>query len=336
LNFKPKSCCICGEPLLTPHAIGGVCEEPGCDAVFCRYHWVNSNRRCREHGYTRVQRVEGRGQGEGRGERVEGRGQEEDRGERGGARSERGEDAENGDEGQAGLDSFSEKGQNNRKERNLKRWWHMKKSMKASMDVLKGLGAGGKALLAKLSGVKDPVEMHRNIQASLVEVTQRREDVATRLDAAHNDIVRKKKLRDTAVGARRQTLDAELKTLLSNYQALQRRMTGLLETERIMNLAILRLEEDQDNRIPGITENTLDDITDFIEESSDTIEDLRDAANDLEKAGARSPVRDGIDLDDALAGFDEEIPVMDELDDIPVVDEPVPETPRKEGAAEEV
>lgn len=287
--------------------------------MFCRYHWEKSNHRCREHGYERDERSGGRGQGGGgRDEREELRGSEE----------------ENRQEEKAGLDSGERKGQGVVHKLNPIRWWNMKKSMNASLNLLKKIGPGYQTLLAKLRNEKDPVAMHTEISASLADVVTRREDVATRLDAAHNEIVRKKKLRDSAVGARRQTLEAELKTLLSNYQALQRRMTGLLETERVMNLAILRLEEDQDNRIPGISEDTLDDITDSIEESSGSLEDLHDAATDLEKAGVRSPMRDSFDLDDALAGFDEEIPAEAEFEGFQ--EEELPEEdPKKEKTAEE-
>lgn len=45
-----KQCCICGKELPNRYAIGGACEHPNCNDLFCRYHWDKGHRKCLAHG----------------------------------------------------------------------------------------------------------------------------------------------------------------------------------------------------------------------------------------------------------------------------------------------
>lgn len=256
----------------------------------CRYHWEMGNRRCLAHGYEKMS---------GREPRVA---------------EFTIRNADNMDHGsrQVGVGVFVEDHSGFWMRMNLFRWWKMKHAMKASMDALKKMGPAAKGLLNRLNGVKDPAAMHGLISSSLDEVIARRKEVGARLDETHNTVVHRKALFLRAVGAGKQILEMELRTLLNNYQTLQRRLAGLLESERILNLAMMRLEEDHDNRMTGLDESLLDDITDRIAESAGARLEIRDAAEALEQAGEIIIPTDQPNIDDLLAGFVEEIPIAND------------------------
>ncbi|MBP5543600.1 MAG: hypothetical protein ILM98_05965 [Kiritimatiellae bacterium] len=178
-----------------------------------------------------------------------------------------------------------------------------KSAARAALDAIAKLGAGVASLVKKLSSVQDPQEMIDSFGAALEANRQRREPLQTRYEALFAEIAAKKKLWVAAPPARKKILELELRSLLSEYQGLERQLTAYFENERTLVTVRTRVEEIVALEMRKVSENQIDRLTDKLDDAVDDAEDVNGALSDLEKAGARRE-GDSASLEEALSGFD--------------------------------
>jgi hypothetical protein len=182
-----------------------------------------------------------------------------------------------------------------------------KAAMKDVIGRVQRMGAGAMDLLKRLRKDKSPEEMLKTLEASLDANRARREETAKRVEQLHAEIARKKAEFAKASPARKRVLEAELKSMLTDYKTTERQMTILLENERNLAQVKGRLNEVSAYGMAGVTEDAIDDLIDEVDESVSEAEARVDAARDLEKAGKRREREgDSENLWDELAAFDEE------------------------------
>ncbi len=327
-----QMCCICGKELPNRWAVAGRCKVKGCDMPFCKLHWRNGNKLCREHGWREPQNKEFRigndegGGGEERGTR------HEELGTRGGdlqstknqAPSTRNyfiegkERAMNEEyDEQMDLSQVSEK--------------QGKKAMAEALKMAKAAGAGVAGLVAKIQYARSPQAMQDTLNENLEKNTARREEVSQRLEAVHNRIVALKKQYEAAPPARKRTLQMELKALMGEYKNLEREFKILLENETVLGKVRGRFMETLAYDLRGIKEKQIDKVTDGIEDRVDDAEGVLDAVADLESAGRRKDrEEDGFDFDAELAAFGDEEISMEAGEHVPEVGSPEEEEKRRD------
>ena len=295
-------CAVCGCTLPNRYAIAGHCGSPGCEAVFCALHWHTGNGLCPEHGWKENPPVS----------------QERD-----GEVSEKKEQEEKMAEEQQQVSPTAETELRTRAERELSSE-SRKKITKSLLDFTVSLGKSAGALFDRLRGVRDPEAALVSLDAQLSATRSRREPMSARFEELYNQIAAKKKVWQSAPSARKKILEMELKALLAEYQSLERQLTILFENERIISTVRGRTLELIARGLERPRVEDVDRLTDDVENAATETDDLVDAVADLEKAGQRRTRQtDSVDLESALAGFDEMPPQT-------VEGEPVTEPPLSE------
>ena len=255
---QKDQCCICGRMLPNRWAVAGRCKASGCDMPFCRLHWHAGNKRCREHGWRRV---------DGAGLHASGDPQMEISNFEHNAREiDMNEEREDMD-----LSEVSEK--------------QGKRAMDAALKGMKAAGVGMAGLVAKIQYARSPQAMKDALDENLKKNGLRREEVSEKLEAVHNRIVILKKQYATAPPARKRTLQMELKVLMGEYKNLESEFKILLENETVLGKVRGRFMETLAYDLRGIKEKQIDKITDRIEDRVDDAEGVMDAVADLEGAG---------------------------------------------------
>jgi hypothetical protein len=322
-----EMCCICGKELPNRWAVAGRCKDKGCDVPFCKLHWRNGNKLCREHGWREPQNLEqGMSNNEGRG---------------GGAQALR-----PGDEAIAPpinkqpslINHFTKaKGQNMSEENNDNMDLSTvpekqgKKAMEEAIKVAKAAGAGVAGLVAKIQYARSPQAMQDTLNDNLEKNTARREVVSAKLESVHNRIVTLKQQYEAAPPARKRTLQMELKTLMGEYKNLENEFKILLENETVLGKVRGRFMETLAYDLRGIKEKHIDKITDRIEDKADEADDIQDAMADLDRAGKRrDQEEDGIDFDAELAAFGDEEISMETGEELPASAESADEEKKKD------
>lgn len=112
-------------------------------------------------------------------------------------------------------------------------------------------------------------------------------ELSARLESLYNQLIEKKKAWETAPPARRQVLEAELKTLLAMHQAAVREHGIVLENQRVLAQVRGRILEAEAYGMAGVTEAEIDEWADVIEAKAGDAENRLDALRDLEQAGRR-------------------------------------------------
>lgn len=280
-------CTVCGCILPNRYAIAGHCSAPECEAVFCALHWHTGNGLCPAHGWK-----ENSAPTEERNEEVsEKKGQEESMAEE-----------------QPQVSSTEEAELRSRAERELSSE-SRKKITKSLLDFTVSLGKSAGALFDRLRGIRDPEAALVSLDAQLSSTRARREPMSARFEELYNQIAAKKKIWQSAPPARKKILEMELKALLAEYQSLERQLTILFENERIIATVRGRTLELIARGLERPRVEDVDRLTDDIENAATETDDLADAVADLERAGQRRErATDSVDLESALAGFDETPP----------------------------
>ena len=278
-GLSPETCCVCGRVLPNRYAVAGRCTAEGCGAAFCTLHWHNGNRRCPDHGWN------GGGQP---------------------SPDEREKDETGKDSTEMTPNETDGKAMCEQADKVLpaeKKASILKKIGEFAMN----LGTGTGALVKKLAGIKSTDEAMREIDAQVEDVRARREPVAKRYEELYGQIVAKKRVYASAPPARKKILEMELKSLLAEYQSLERQMAAYLKNETILTKVKGRMCELVAMNLKTVSEAQIDKLTDRIEDAADASEDLDGAIGDLDKAGVRREREDG-SFEDALAAFGDELP----------------------------
>ncbi len=183
-----------------------------------------------------------------------------------------------------------------------------KSVMKDVLGRVQRMGAGAAELFKKLKKDKSPEAMMKTLEGSLEANRTRRDETARRVEQVHDQISRKKAEHAKASPARKRVLEAELKSLLTEYKTTERQLNILLENERNLSQVKGRLNEVTAYGMAGVSEDAIEELIDDIEDHVSEAEARADAARDLEKAGRRREREgDSENLWDELAAFDEAI-----------------------------
>ncbi len=181
-----------------------------------------------------------------------------------------------------------------------------KKAMSATLQIVRKLGTGAGDLWKRLRKSKTPQEMLDELGTGLDANRARRESVSARVEELHGKIAAKKKEHAAAGKARQRILEAELRSMLTEYKAAERELNVLLENERVLSQVRGRMNEMLAYDMAGIGEDFIDDVAVDIEDRVADAEGRMDASRDLEKAGRRREREsDREDLWDALGEFDD-------------------------------
>ncbi len=180
-----------------------------------------------------------------------------------------------------------------------------KKAMAETVALAGKIGAGAKALWAKIHVDRSPEAMLGSLHASLDENGARREKVTGEMEALHAQIASKKKAYESASPVRQRMLKTELQTLMAHYKSLEREFLLLSENEQTILTVKGRFMELIAHGLRGkVSEDLIDRLADDIEDKAGDAESVQDAMGDLDKAGRRRD-RDAGDFDAELAGFGE-------------------------------
>ncbi|MBA4386640.1 MAG: hypothetical protein C0404_01595 [Verrucomicrobia bacterium] len=258
-----NQCCICSKDLPNKYAVAGRCRKTGCDNAFCSLHWNRSNRQCREHGYEETRQEDRPAL---------------DKGLPGGAADTPGAGGDNSKENKMPDDNTPQKQADPAKAR---------KVMNDALVLVKKLGLGALDLLKKLKKDKSPQAMMATVDTSLAANKTRRESIEDRVEKLYGEICAKKAAYQKAAPARRSILEADLKSKLAEYKAVERELKVLFENERILSQVKGRIYEMQAYDMAGVSENLIDDVAMDIESKVDEAEGRVDASRDLERAGKR-------------------------------------------------
>jgi len=184
-----------------------------------------------------------------------------------------------------------------------------------ALGALRKLGTGTAALIGKMKKDRSPAAMIAAIDEKLSQNAGRKDEASKAIERLHADILAKKKAYASASKARREILEAELKSLLTAYNAAKRSYKILLENERNMALVKGRLGEVDAYAATPVTEAVVDEAIDSLEDAAEKAEAVADAARDLDKAGKRREREDDAEsLWDALGEFDDEPEAGSETD----------------------
>lgn len=314
---KRRVCAICGRVLPTKYAVAGSCIADGCDRDFCSLHWHNGNRRCPEHGW------------EPCGVLVH-----EDRPiakatifspEAGVAQTELAST-----ESKESFNSEEEKMENDNGkdlcERAAKELQPEKKAsiIKSISEFAVKLGQGAGQLAKKISGYKSPEEAMNEIDSQIETNRARREPAVKRYEELYGQIVQKKKAYQVAPAARKRILELELKSMIAEYQSLERQVAAYLNNEMILTKVKGRMCELVAMSLKTVKEDDIDKLIDKVDDAVASDEDIDGAMADLDKAGSRREHDDAGAFEEALAGFGDELPETPGFD-VSEPGSPVPE-----------
>lgn len=178
--------------------------------------------------------------------------------------------------------------------------------LKSVADFAVSLGKTAGTLVDRIRGVRDPEAAIVAFDAQLAANRERREPLSARYEKLYAEIAAKKKVWQSAPPARKKILELELKTLLSEYQGIERQLAIYFENERMLNTVRGRTLELVANGLRKLSEKDVDKLTDQIEDAAADAEDISGAMKDLENAGRRRESEsDQASFEDALAGFDD-------------------------------
>ena len=177
------------------------------------------------------------------------------------------------------------------------------KGLKGIVDRVPVVAGALGQLLRKLRDQTTPEDRLGTLEKELKEVSQRKEALVSEEEEFYGKILAKKKALESSPKARRQTLEMELKNLLTRYRSTQRELAIHLERENALYLVKSRIMEVSRASKEALSADFIDDLIEEVEAQSLDQEDLAAAAKDLEKAGPRTPLRQD-DLYEALAEFD--------------------------------
>ena len=268
----PQRCCVCGRTLPNKYAVAGVCEADGCGSAFCTLHWHTGNRRCPAHGWE------------------------------GAAPSPKPSPTPAEEPPMAPVPPDPSQPAAAPVSVNLT-IEQKRTAARAALDAIAKLGTGVAGLVKKLAGVQDPQEMIDSFTAALDANRARREPLRARYDTLYREIAAKKRDWQSAPPARKRILDLELRTLLSEYQGIERQLTAYFQNERTLVAVRTRVEEIVAIEMRKVSEKDIDRLTDKLDDAVADAEDVAGAVRDLEGAGKRREDAGG-SLEDALAGFD--------------------------------
>ena len=266
-----EQCCICGRELPNRWAVAGRCEADGCGAAFCAFHWHNGNRLCKTHGWktTETKKTETRKMDEGK-------------------------------------DTVAQPEAEIRERSKTEMTPQAKESVVRKVAAFAvTLGKGAASLVDRMRGVRDPDAAISALDAQLAANRERREPLAARSEKLYGEIAAKKKVYLTAPPARKKILELELKSLISEYQSLERQLAVYFENERVISTVRGRTLELTAMGLRKISEKDIDALADKIDDAAGDAEDVTGALHDLERAGKRRDSEDPDAFADALAGFDE-------------------------------
>ena len=261
-----EQCCICGRELPNRWAVAGRCEADGCGASFCALHWHNGNRLCKTHGWET-------------------------------------KEAKKMDEVK---DTAAAPEAEIRERSKTEMTPQAKESVVRKVAAFAvTLGKGAASLVDRIRGVKDPDAAISALDAQLAANRERREPLAARSEKLYGEIAAKKKIYLAAPPARKKILELELKSLMSEYQSLERQLAVYFENERVISTVRGRTLELTAMGLRKISEKEIDVLADKIDDAAGDAEDVTGALRDLERAGKRRDSEDPDAFADALAGFDE-------------------------------
>ena len=261
-----EQCCICGRELPNRWAVAGRCEADGCGAAFCALHWHNGNRLCKTHGWKTMETKK---------------------------MDER-------------KDAVVEPEAEIRERSKTEMTPQAKESVVRKVAAFAvTLGKGAASLVDRMRGVRDPDAAISALDAQLAANRERREPLAARSEKLYGEIAAKKKVYLAAPPARKKILELELKSLISEYQSLERQLAVYFENERVISTVRGRTLELTAMGLRKISEKDIDALTDKIDDAAGDAEDVTGALHDLERAGKRRDSEDPDAFADALAGFDE-------------------------------
>lgn len=170
------------------------------------------------------------------------------------------------------------------------------------------LGQGAGQLAKKISGYKSPDEAMAEIDSQIEENRAKRAPLSKRYGELYNQIVLKKKEYQSAPPARRKILELELKSLIAEYQSLERQVAAYLNNETVLTKVKGRMCELVAVSLKSIREADIDRLTDQVDEAVETRENIDGAISDLDKAGARPERDDDGAFEAALAAFGDDLP----------------------------
>ena len=261
-----EQCCICGRELPNRWAVAGRCEADGCGAAFCALHWHNGNRLCKTHGWKTTETKK---------------------------MDER-------------KDAVVEPEAEIRERSKTEMTPQAKESVVRKVAAFAvTLGKGAASLVDRMRGVRDPDAAISALDAQLAANRERREPLAARSEKLYGEIAAKKKVYLAAPPARKKILELELKSLISEYQSLERQLAVYFENERVISTVRGRTLELTAMGLRKISEKDIDALADKIDDAAGDAEDVTGALHDLERAGKRRDSEDPDAFADALAGFDE-------------------------------
>ena len=196
-----EQCCICGRELPNRWAVAGRCEADGCGAAFCALHWHNGNRLCKTHGWktTETKKTETRKMDEGK-------------------------------------DAVAQPEAEIRERSKTEMTPQAKELVVRKVAAFAvTLGKGAASLVDRMRGVRDPDAAISALDAQLAANRERREPLAARSEKLYGEIAAKKKVYLAAPPARKKILELELKSLISEYQSLERQLAVYFENERVIS-----------------------------------------------------------------------------------------------------
>ena len=161
------------------------------------------------------------------------------------------------------------------------------------LRILKKLGVGSKTFLGRLKRDHSPGEILNTIEQQKKEHAQRRIETSEELKSLYNEIVSKKRDREETCSVSRETLDVELKNLLTEYKVLERQLAVCLENERLLEQLEDLFMDCLAYDMRRIDEKQVDLFNKYLKDKK------------REKKDARSRAPDNYDLDAELAKFKE-------------------------------
>ena len=286
------ACCVCGKELPNKYAIAARCSEPGCDAVFCTLHAATWNKRCPAHGGSETNPLHAESAEKTHAESAESAEFAEDR------TTERPNDRTTMEETPTSDEALV-------KDAKAKMPASRLRGILASVgDFAAKAGKLAGDLVRRIRNEKDPEEMLKSLDASLVANKEKRQPIFDRNTALAAEIGAKKKAYEAAPPARKKMLELELRNLLAEYKANERQLTAFFENENALTVVRGRLLEQIALGMQTLKEDDIDKLTDDIEDAVADAENIAGAVRDLDKAGKRRESDDADSFADALAAFD--------------------------------
>ena len=180
-----------------------------------------------------------------------------------------------------------------------------RKVMQGTIDFAARAGRAAGSLLARLRNEKTPDDMLKAIDDSLTANRCKSSQISERAETLYKTIVQRKKVYESAPPARKKILEMELRNLMAEYKGVERELTAFYDNEHSLNVVRGRLLELMAHGMRQLEEDTIDKLSDDIEEAVSSAEGVRAAASELDKVGKRREREsDQQSFADALAGFD--------------------------------